>query len=77
MKTVILFTFLLVTVSVSEGFTLEKQFASSGEVERGLAEGQRVVEEELVADRRVRGLWEPSWGREVGEQERYGVLAPL
>ena len=77
MKTVILSTLLLVIVSLSEGFRLEKQFASSGEAERGLAEGQREVEEELVPDRRVRGLWEQSWGREVGEQERYGVLAPL
>ena len=47
-----------------------------GEVERGLAGGEPELEE-LVPQRRERGLWEPSWGREVEEHERYGVLAPL
>ena len=76
MKTVLLSTLLLVTVSLSEGFRLEKKVSPVGEAERGLAEGQREAEEP-VPHRRVRGLWEQSWGREVGEQERYGVLAPL
>ena len=75
MKTVLLSTLLLVTISLSEGFKLEKQVSPVGEVERGLAGGEPEVEEP-VPHRRVRGLWEQSWGREVGEHERYGVLAP-
>ena len=76
MNTVIVFTLLLVNISLSEGFRLEKQFSPVGEVERGLAGGEPELEE-LVPQRRERGLWEPSWGREVEEHERYGVLAPL
>ena len=77
MKTVLLSTLLLVTVSLPEGFRLEKKVSPVGEAERGLAEGQREVEEEPVPHRRVRGLWEQSWGREVGEKKMYGVLTPL
>ena len=91
MKTVLLYTLLLVTISLSEGFKLEKHISPVGEAERGLAGEEPQLEEpeleepeveepeveEPVPDRRARGLWEQGWGREVEEQERYGVLAPL
>ena len=100
MKTVLLSTLLLVTVSLSEGFKLEKHISPVGEAEGGLAGEEPEVEEpeveepeveepeveepkveepeveEPVPARRARGLWEQGWGREVEEQERYGVLAP-